>query len=59
LDKRKQGEIMGTCTCGYTRDYEEYCDGTHKVVREVRNKIVEELKNQEWHEAAEFVRNMK
>jgi len=50
---------MGTCTCGYTRDYEEYCDGTHKVVREVRNKIVEELKNQEWHEAAEFVRNMK
>jgi hypothetical protein len=59
LDKRKQGEIMGTCSCGYTTDPDKNCNGTHKAIRALKAKIVEELKSQEWHEAAEYIRNFK
>jgi hypothetical protein len=50
---------MGTCSCGYTTDPDKNCNGTHKAVRALKTKIVEELKGQEWHEAAEFIRNLK
>lgn len=50
---------MGACSCGYTTDPENNCNGTHKAIRSLKAKIVEELKNQEWHEAAEFVRKIK
>ena len=30
--------------CGFTKDLESNCDGTHKVVRKVRNKIAEDIR---------------
>lgn len=50
---------MGQCTCGYTTDPKKNCNGTHKAIRALKAKIVEELKNQEWYEASEFVREIK
>lgn len=34
---------MGTCKCGFTRDEEKNCDGTHKVVKAVREKIASDI----------------
>jgi 2-methylisocitrate lyase-like PEP mutase family enzyme len=30
---------MGQCRCGFTTDPENKCNGTHRVVREVREHI--------------------
>ena len=34
---------MGQCKCGHTRDEEKNCDGTHKVVKAVREEIAQEI----------------
>ena len=34
---------MGQCKCGHTRDVEKNCDGTHKVVKAVREEMAKEI----------------
>ena len=34
---------MGQCRCGYTRDVEKNCDGTHKVVKAVKEDIANKI----------------
>lgn len=34
---------MGQCKCGYTRDVEKNCDGTHKVVKAVKQEITDKM----------------
>ena len=34
---------MGQCKCGHTRDAEKNCDGTHKVVKAVREQIAKDI----------------
>ena len=34
---------MGQCKCGHTRDAEKNCDGTHKVVKAVREQIANDI----------------
>lgn len=34
---------MGSCVCTYTRDEDKNCDGTHKVVKAVREQIAKEI----------------
>jgi hypothetical protein len=36
---------MGQCKCGHTRDAEENCDGTHKVVKAVREQIAADIED--------------
>ena len=36
---------MGSCVCTYTKDEEKNCDGTHKVVKAVREQIAKEIEN--------------
>ena len=49
-------KIMGACVCGYTRDPEKNCDGTHKVVKAVKEDIAEKLEANGFPHAAEYVR---
>jgi hypothetical protein len=30
---------MGTCSCGYTTDPDKNCNGTHKVVKKVKEDL--------------------
>jgi hypothetical protein len=32
-----------SCRCGFTTDRTKMCDGTHKVVRAVREKVAEDV----------------
>ena len=34
---------MSKCKCGFTTDEENNCNGTHKVVKLVREKIAQEI----------------
>ena len=34
---------MGTCRCGFSTDEEKNCNGTHNVVKAVRDSIAEEI----------------
>ena len=34
---------MGTCKCGFSTDEEKNCNGTHNIVRAVKNSIIEEI----------------
>ena len=36
---------MGQCVCGHTRDAEKNCDGTHKVVKAVREQIAKDIED--------------
>ena len=36
---------MGQCVCGHTRNEEKNCDGTHKVVKAVREQIATEIES--------------
>ena len=47
---------MGACVCGYTRDPEKNCDGTHKVVKAVKEDTAEKLEANGFPHAAEYVR---
>jgi CDGSH-type Zn-finger protein len=35
--------LMGLCKCGFTRDEEKNCDGSHKVVKAVREDIANKI----------------
>lgn len=34
---------MGSCSCGFTTDLENNCNGTHKIVAKVRKSIGDEI----------------
>ena len=34
---------METCKCGFSQDIEKNCDGTHKIVKAVREDIVKKI----------------
>lgn len=34
---------MGTCKCGFSTDPEKNCNGTHKIVKEVRESLAKEI----------------
>ena len=34
---------MGQCVCGHTRNEEKNCDGTHKVVKAVKEQIAQKI----------------
>lgn len=36
---------MGTCKCGFSTDPEKNCNGTHKVVKSVRDQIVKQIED--------------
>lgn len=37
---------MTECKCGYTRNVEKNCDGTHKVVKQLREDIAQKIDDQ-------------
>jgi CDGSH-type Zn-finger protein len=49
--------FMGACQCGYTRDDEKNCDGTHKVVKAVKEDMAAKLAANEFPHASEYVKN--
>ena len=54
IEKR---DVMGACACGYTRDEEKNCDGTHKVVKAVKAELAEKLEANGFPHASEYVKN--
>ena len=34
---------MGSCVCSHTRDADKNCDGTHKVIKAVREEIAKAI----------------
>lgn len=36
---------MGKCSCGYSTDLEKNCNGTHKIVKSVKNDIINKLES--------------
>ena len=34
---------MGTCKCGFSTDPEKNCNGTHNVVKSVREQVAQEI----------------
>jgi CDGSH-type Zn-finger protein len=57
LSIREKRDVMGVCSCGYTRDEEKNCDGTHKVVRAVKAELAEKLEANGFPHASEYVKN--
>jgi len=53
----RKEKIMGACACGYTRDEEKNCDGTHKVVKAVKADLAEKLEANGFPHASEYVKN--
>ena len=47
----------GACQCGYTTDPEKNCNGTHKVVKAVKEDMAEKLAANGFPHAAEYVKN--
>lgn len=36
---------MGTCKCGFTTDADKNCNGTHKIVKAVREQIAKDIES--------------
>jgi hypothetical protein len=34
---------MGTCKCGFSTDEDKNCNGTHNVVKEIRDSIIKQI----------------
>ena len=34
---------MGQCKCGFTRDLDKNCDGSHKTVKAVKDEITKKI----------------
>lgn len=34
---------MGQCKCGFTTDADNNCNGTHNVVKKIKNKIISDI----------------
>jgi len=54
---RDEIRAMGACACGYTTDPEKNCNGTHKVVKAVKEDLAVKLEANGFPHAAEYVRN--
>lgn len=52
-----KGKIMGACGCGYTTDPEKNCNGTHKVVKAVKEDIIAKLEAEGFADAAEHLKS--
>jgi hypothetical protein len=53
ITTEKKGEkTMGACGCGYTTDPEKNCNGTHKVVKAVKEDIIAKLEAEGFADAA-------
>jgi CDGSH-type Zn-finger protein len=50
---------MKLCECGYTKDKDALCDGSHRPARMERKKIIEELTKHSFDDAATFVEEIK
>ena len=48
---------MGACGCGYTTDPEKNCNGTHKVVKAVKEDIIAKLEADGFADAAEHLKS--
>ena len=48
---------MGACGCGYTTDPEKNCNGTHKVVKAVKEDIIAKLEAEGFADAAEHLKS--
>ena len=53
---RKELRAMGACTCGYSTDPEKNCNGTHKVVKAVKEDLAVKLEANGFPHAAAYVR---
>jgi CDGSH-type Zn-finger protein len=53
----RKRDVMGACQCGHTRDEEKNCDGTHKVVKAVKEDMAEKLAANGFPHASEYVKN--
>ena len=51
-----KGKIMGACGCGYTTDPEKNCNGTHKIVKAVKEDIIAKLEAEGFADAAEHLK---
>jgi hypothetical protein len=36
---------MGKCKCGFTKDLEQNCDGSHKTVKAVKEEITRKIES--------------
>lgn len=36
---------MGKCKCGFSQDIEKNCDGSHKIVKAVKEEIVRKIES--------------
>lgn len=34
---------MSKCKCGYTKDIEKNCDGSHKTVKQVKDDLIKKI----------------
>ena len=57
LHIKEKSYAMGACACGYTTDPEKNCNGTHKVVKAVKEDLAKKLEENGFPHAAEYVRN--
>ena len=53
---RDEIRAMGACACGYTTDPEKNCNGTHKVVKAVKEDLAVKLEANGFPHAAQYVR---
>jgi hypothetical protein len=49
--------IMGTCKCGYSTDPEKNCNGTHNVVKAVKQDIITKLEEKGFTEASDYLKS--
>jgi hypothetical protein len=48
---------MGTCKCGYSTDPEKNCNGTHNVVKAVKQDIITKLEEKGFTEASDYLKS--
>ena len=56
LLNKEMSYAMGACTCGYSTDPEKNCNGTHKVVKAVKEDLAVKLEANGFPHAAQYVR---
>ena len=48
---------MGQCKCGFTKDAEKNCDGSHKTVKAVKEEITRKIESASTEIIAENIKN--
>ena len=56
LLSKEKSHAMGACVCGYSTDPEKNCNGTHKVVKAVKEDLAVKLEANGFPHAAAYVR---